>query len=342
MDNYNFVYDNQNSDEMMQRAMYYQLSAKQERKEIRKLGNILGLVLIAFVAIQYICVLLLQAAVGFYDAYETSYIFQTSFTVIAVEILALCVPFGLMALANKKKYVTPVIPTKKMSAGSVALWVGFGMLCCIGADYFVGIVSTISNTLGFELTQPDTLEPDSFIACIFCVIGTAVVPAICEEFAMRCCGVGLLRKYGKAFAVTAIAIVFGLVHGNIVQFIFATLVGLILGYVTVKTDSVVPAMFIHGFNNGMSVFSSVVDYACGTSSFLSKNATVILFVFWVVVGVICTTCLAVKKEFKSVQPRQRMPYENSTGQKLATFFFVPGMVLPFAYLIVSTVMTIKH
>lgn len=49
---------------------------------------------------------------------------------------------------------------------------------------------------------------------------------------MRCCALGIVKKYGKAFGVVAVSIVFGLIHGNIIQFIFATLVGLILGYVT--------------------------------------------------------------------------------------------------------------
>lgn len=66
------------------------------------------------------------------------------------------------------------------------------------------------------------------------LIGTAIVPAICEEFAMRCCCVQLLRKYGNGFAVLSISIVFGLLHGNVIQFVFAFLVGLILGYITVK------------------------------------------------------------------------------------------------------------
>lgn len=339
MDNYNFTYDNRNSDEMMRRAVYFQLKAKQERKEIRKLGNIMGVALIAYLALQFFSVYLLEAF-DLTDVFNNSVVFQNSFTIIAVELVALCVPFGIMALINKKKYETPVVPAKKITFSRLVLWVGVGMLCCVGADYIVGILSVFSDAAGYSLEQPEMLEPDSLFSCVLSVLATAVIPPICEEFAMRCCGVGLLRKYGKGFAVVAVAMIFGLVHGNIVQFIFASLIGVILGFVTVKTDSILPAIFIHACNNGMSVFIDVLKYASGGKD-VDDNATVALFVFWIVFGAICTVILALKKEFKKDKQPLREPYANSLGQKLAAFFFVPAMLPPFLFFILSILMTIQ-
>lgn len=340
MDNYNFTYDNRNSDEMMRRAVYFQLKAKQERKEIRKLGNIMGVALMAYLGLQFLSVYILEA-LNLTSLYETSSVFQDSFTIIAVELVSLCIPFGIIALANKNKYVTPVIPTKKISFGRLVLWVGFGMLCCIGADYVVGILSVLSESFGYSLEQPEMLEPDSLFACIINFLATAVIPAVCEEFAMRCCGVGLLRKYGKGFAVTAIAMIFGLVHGNIIQFIFASLIGIILGFVTVKTDSILPAIFIHACNNGMSAFIDVLKFAFDGKD-IDENATVALFIFWLAFGIVCTVLLAMKKEFRKEMQPLREPYANSLGQKLAAFFFVPAMLPSFLYFFASIMMTIQR
>lgn len=338
MDNYNFTYDNHNSDEIMRRTMYYQVKAKQERKEIRKLGSIMGVALTVYIAFQFLSVSLLEM-LDLMDIYENSVLFQDSFTIIAVELVALCIPFGIMALVNRKKYVTPIVPSKKIKMSSLLLWVGFGMLCCIGADYIVGILNVISESTGFSLEQPEMLDPDSWFACALSVLATAVIPPICEEFAMRCCGVGLLRKYGKGFAVTAVAMIFGLVHGNIIQFVFASLIGIILGYVTVKTDSILPAIFIHAFNNGMSVFVDVVNFALGKD--VDENVTAVLFIFWLVLGAVCTIILLMKKEFKKdVQP-PREPFSNSIGQKLSAFFISPGMIVPFAFFLISIFSTIK-
>jgi len=339
LDNYNFTYDNRNSDEMMRRAAYYQLKAKQERKEISKLGNIMGVALIAYIAVQLVSVYLLEVF-DLYDAYTNSVLFQDGFNIIAVELIALCIPFGLMALINKKKFVTPVIPTKKITFGKLVLWVGFGMLCCVAADYVVGILSSLSESIGYELEQPETLKPDSLFACVLSVLSIAVIPPVCEEFAMRCCGVGMLRKYGKGFAVTAVAMIFGLVHGNIIQFIFATLIGIILGFVTVKTDNILPAIFIHAFNNGMSALVDILDYA-SVSDKIDQYATVVLFLFWLIFGAICAVILFFKHEFKKEPKPLREPYSNSLGQKLAAFFFVPAMIPAFLFFVVSIVSTIQ-
>lgn len=339
MDNYNYTYDNRNSDEMLRRTMYFQMKAKQERKEIRKQGNIMGIALTAYIALQFLSVSLLQAF-DLMDVYENSVLFQHGFTIIAVELVALCIPFGVMALVNKKKYVMPVVPSKKIKISSLLLWVGFGMLCCIGADYIVGILNVISESTGFALEQPEMLDPDSWFACILSLLATAVIPPICEEFAMRCCGVGLLRKYGKGFAVMAVAMIFGLVHGNIIQFIFASLIGVILGYVTVKTDSILPAIFIHAFNNGMSVFVDVVNFALGKD--VDENATAVLFIFWLVFGAVCTVILFMKKEFRKDVLPPREPFSNSIWQKLTAFFVSPGMIVPFAFFLISIFSTISR
>lgn len=339
MNNYYSPYENQNSDEMMRRSLYYQAKARQEKKEIRKLGNILGCVIFVYIAVQFASVFILQA-LGLNDKFYSSAIFQYSFTIIAVEVLAVSIPFGIMALLCKKHYKTDIIPSKKLPFKDYCLWIGFGMLCCIGADYLVGIIMTLFNAFGYQLTQGEMLDPDSLFACVMCVMGTAIIPAICEEFAMRCCSLGLLRNYGKAFGVAAVSIVFGLIHGNVIQFVFAGVVGLILGYVTVKTDSVIPAIFIHGFNNSMSVITTLCDYFANEKT--GEYATYILFAFWIIVGIISAVVLSFKKAFKNNEPKHiREPYENSLSAKLVTFFCVPGMIVPFIYLIYSTITSIQ-
>ena len=60
------------------------------------------------------------------------------------------------------------------------------------------------------------------------------------------------------FAVMVSSILFGVIHGNFQQMPFAFLVGLIMGFVTVKCESIWPAMLIHFYNNLSSV---IFDYA---------------------------------------------------------------------------------
>ena len=267
--------------------MFYQNKAInkafEERKEIRKLGNIFGIVITVFLVFQIFSVSLLNSF-GLYDIYNSSQLFNSCFNTLAIEVFALVIPFGMMAFLNRKKYESELIPTEKLPFGLFCAWVGFGMLCCVGANYIMGFLIMVMNSLGFDLVQMETMDPDSPITCIANIVSTAVVPAVCEEFAMRCCALGLLKKYGKAFGVTAVSIVFGLLHGNVLQFVFAIIVGLTLGFITVKTNSILPAVFIHAFNNGISAFSSIFAYAFDDKA--QEVSAYVLFFFWIIVGII--------------------------------------------------------
>lgn len=78
------------------------MKAKEERREIRKVGNMMGLCVIAFIVVQLISSFFLMNDSSVYDLYMSSSIFQNSFGIIFVEILAVALPFGVMALINRK------------------------------------------------------------------------------------------------------------------------------------------------------------------------------------------------------------------------------------------------
>ncbi|MCD7872721.1 MAG: CPBP family intramembrane metalloprotease, partial [Clostridiales bacterium] len=332
--------DNSSNNDNGRLQFYFYSKVKQERREIRRLGNIMGLAVLAFVVVQMLSSFILLSNKAVYEKYTNSSVFQNSFSIICVELLAVVLPFAVMALVNKKKYVAELVPSEKIGFGKTCLWVGFGMLCCIAANYIVSILSAFVNAMGFELTQSDVLEPENAFACVILVVSTAVVPAVCEEFAMRCCALGLLKKYGKAFGVVAVSIVFGLLHGNVIQFIFATLVGIILGFVTVKTNSIVPSVLIHGFNNGMSAFASVLVFCFGNN--YDNIATYICFGFWLVVGAISLIILALTKQLKfKLNNAPKEPYANTLSKKLGAFISSPVLIISSLYLIFSVIESIS-
>ena len=90
------------------------------------------------------------------------------------------------------------------------------------------------------------------------ILTVAVLPAICEEFTHR----GLLlqgfKTLGFKKAVWYSALMFGLIHLNVGQFFYATIIGLVLAVVTLYSRSIVPAMIIHFMNNGINVY---LDFA---------------------------------------------------------------------------------
>lgn len=77
--------------------------------------------------------------------------------------------------------------------------------------------------------------------------------------------------------------------------------GLILGYITVKTDSVVPAILVHALNNGMSVIAGIVRYAATDTA--ADSVTVGMYVFWLLVGAAATIYLLVKSSCTPQKPK---------------------------------------
>ena len=73
------------------------------------------------------------------------------------------------------------------------------------------------------------------------------------------------------------AIVFGLLHGNFEQIPFAFLVGLYLGFLTIKTKSIVPAVILHFYNNFSSVVLSLV------ADKVSQNVMQFAYLFYLLI-----------------------------------------------------------
>lgn len=333
---YNPFGNSSDVNEAMQRELYKQQRIKQEKHEIRMISLSMGCAIVAYLVIQTLVSGLLTIF-GLYDLYMNNPVFQYSFTIIGVSFASVAVPFGVMALVNKKRYTAPVIPNKRLKASKSFTWICFGMVCCCAVQIAVSLIVAIFQELfHLELKSGEVNEPNSVWACIMCMIGLAIIPAICEEFAMRCCSLQLLKKYGKGFGVVAVSIVFGLLHGNVVQFIFAFAIGLVLGFITVRTDSIVPAVFIHALNNSMSVVQLSVKYFAGEK--VSTYAVSAIYIFWTIAGIIAGIYLLIKKELIKKDKSDISVLTN--GQKFTAFLF-PFMIIPFAILIVLTALTVS-
>lgn len=84
----------------------------------------------------------------------------------------------------------------------------------------------------------------------------AVAPAICEELAFRGFILSGFRHIGNKWTAIALsAAFFGVTHGLLQQSIMAFLAGMVIGYVAVKTGSLLPAIAYHFTHNALSMLS---------------------------------------------------------------------------------------
>jgi membrane protease YdiL (CAAX protease family) len=81
--------------------------------------------------------------------------------------------------------------------------------------------------------------------------GICVAGPILEELLMRTAILGLMLRGGVKpwVAIVISALVFGLMHMNLAQFVFASIGGLMLGFVYYKTNNIFSVMIIHIIQN---------------------------------------------------------------------------------------------
>jgi len=78
-----------------------------------------------------------------------------------------------------------------------------------------------------------------------------------EELTFRGLGYHLLRPWGAWFAVVATGVLFGLSHGLLVSLPVLMIFACGVGWLRMKTGSVVPGMFVHGTFNLIALIAAV-------------------------------------------------------------------------------------
>jgi sodium transport system permease protein len=116
-------------------------------------------------------------------------------------------------------------------------------------ERFFPISSMIKEALGTLMGQAPRLT--------VAIVVFALIPAICEEFAFRGFILsGLERQHRTRSAILLSALMFGFLHVllSLFQQLFnATLLGIILGLLAVRSRSILPGILFHFLNNGMAV-----------------------------------------------------------------------------------------
>lgn len=171
--------------------------------------------------------------------------------------------------------IDDTIQFKKAKKGTFLPFVLFGVGFCAFTNIAMSYSSAFFDTfVKQEYNAPRTSTPPGIYGFILSFIATAIVPALVEEFACRGIVLGLLRKHGDSFAIITSAIVFGVMHGNFDQIPFATVVGLILGYIYVKTESIWPCILVHCINNAVSV---LMTYSINIIDFDIQNIIYVIY-----------------------------------------------------------------
>lgn len=168
-------------------------------------------------------------------------------------------------------------PKKKMTAGSFFRLLAVFMAAQFVFSYAAQLLEAGLNSIGYSAMDSIEAATDQSQTVSMFLYASFIAPVV-EELVYRGFVMEPLRKYGKVFAIVVSAVLFGVMHANIPQAIFAIVVGLVLGY-TAMEYSVFWSIAIHMANN--FVFGEVLTWIGGllgeTAGTILSGAVILAF-----------------------------------------------------------------
>ena len=157
---------------------------------------------------------------------------------------AVGIPAVIVTLKNVPKKQLP-LEKPKMRFVEWLMMIPIAEVAMIVGGYIGSFISEVySLALGTENNDAVADLVDQAPPVLLFVL-TVILAPIFEELIFRKLLLDRLSVYGNKFAIIVTAVAFGLFHGNLDQFFYATLGGLVLGYVAVKSGNWLYSVGIH-------------------------------------------------------------------------------------------------
>lgn len=312
---------------------------RSERKKLRRLYNKVGGAMVLQYVLLYVIYFLLTVLLTPFITEETNP--ETGLEIVgwAEELAMYFAPvIGSVIMFFAFNAVNRVDSRALFSTRNITV----GMLgrCILTAFAFhaVGIaleygVDFILYSTGYEVTSFDYETKNDAATVLTDVISSVIAAPIAEEMFFRGVVLKQTSRVSARFGIIFSAVMFGLMHGNPYQFVMATVIGLYFGYITVKTDSLIPSIVCHIAINGMMSVSDVIGLLgeeIGNISFFAVYAVEILLG---ILGI----WLYKKSGEKAALPPYTEYHKKRTLPILLTSFWVLAVTGLYIYDIVGSV-----
>lgn len=315
---------------MMDNRYYYEqqqrmAKLREQKRNIRKAASFPGIAMFLFLGAGSVfsAVLLLS---NFRELYLTNSLFCSAMGIF-YSVFTVALPFTVAGLIYKSKDKSLKIPlgASKLSPLKTALLI---MICfggCLLANYATSIIVSFFESMGIIFEYSTGPDPTNLTEVIFLFVGTAIIPPLTEELAMRGFVMQSLKKYGNAFAIIASAFVFSVFHGNPTQIPFAFICGLFLGYAAMASGSLWVSIAVHAMVNSLScLYSAITLYS---SEETAGSVVGIITGVFLLAGVISLVVYLVKFKKEDNTLSVKGESDLSTGTKFKYFITNPLIII---------------
>ena len=202
---------------------------------------------------------------------------------------------------------------------------GLALAAMMGLNY-VGSLVMLGTEWLFNQFQLSILLPvDAKYPFVYYIYALCVGP-VAEELIFRGGVLRALKPYGERFALTASAVCFAFFHGNLNQFPSVLLMGFLLGYLCLRTDSLLMPTLVHmGLNALVSLIRVALEWMPALS--LPILALGLLGGLWAL--------KALRARLGSIAPAE------PARELRAAFFGAPPMLFYFALCLYSIIRSVS-
>ncbi|MBE6082156.1 MULTISPECIES: type II CAAX endopeptidase family protein [Tissierellales] len=170
---------------------------------------------------------------------------------VITEFLLILLPTVLFLLIKKSNF-KKVLRLNKLSLKQI-LFIPLIVIFSYPVGTFLNyIVVAILSRFG-EINTAAVPLPDNIRQLIISFFIIALSPGICEEVMFRGVMMSSYERFGKAKAILISALLFGLFHFNIQNFLGPVFLGIIFGIIVNKTNSIYSSIIAHTTNNTIAL-----------------------------------------------------------------------------------------
>ncbi len=315
----------------------------------KKLFSQIGLRLFIGTLIIFAVQLIFGAIAGIIPAVASSGDLSVLFSMLPMYIIA----FPIIFLLFKNIPVQISGEKKKMSVKHLIV----AFIMCYAGTYICNLLASILTGIIGALKQSDVENVMANLTSSISLPVNLFIVVICapimEELLFRKTLIDRTAHFGEGISILFSGLVFGLFHGNLVQFGYAFLLGVFFGFIYIKTKNIVYPIILHMVINFFGSFlGSIIMELSGfynlptdateseMMAFMMENAGGMMIYFGyalaIIILVIVGIVLFVKNRKKFVCAPGEVTIEK--GTRFTTMILNVGMILYCIFWIVMIVM----
>lgn len=165
--------------------------------------------------------------------------------------------FFIAVYALKAFKAKDVFGKSRLGAGQIALG-ALGILGLQGISLYVqNLISMVTGMTGINESTANAMAfNDDIVKTAVTLFYFVIIAPVTEELLFRGFVLNALSPVDRTFGLVATSLLFGLMHGNFNQMFNGFLLGLLLGYIALKSGSIIPSIIVHMIANANAMFCS--------------------------------------------------------------------------------------